>query len=110
MSYGDFVAARAGIDVMFVAFVFSGECSSRFMSRLIAFYSGNDTITPTFCLYFVLYWFSSIASLSSPFSDGINGAVVDVSYHINSTLAGHVASIQALLLPLSPRAVGTCGR
>ena len=41
----------------------------------------------------MLYWFSSIASLSSPFSDGINGAVVDVSYHINSTLAGRVASI-----------------
>ena len=63
-----------------------------------------------FAFIFVLYWFSSIASLSSLFSDGINGAVVDVSYHINSTLAGHVASIQALLLPLSPRAVGTCGR
>ena len=52
LSYGDFVAAWAGIDVMFVAFVFSGECSRRFMSRLIAFYCGNYIIAPTFSLYF----------------------------------------------------------
>jgi|GEM_PF-4925177 hypothetical protein len=52
VSYGDFVVAWAGIDVMFVAFVFSGECSTRFMSRLIAFYCGNYIIAPTFSLYF----------------------------------------------------------
>jgi hypothetical protein len=41
-----------------------------------------------FASIFMLSQFPSIASLTSSFNDGINGAVVDVSYHPHSTFGG----------------------
>ena len=62
-----------------------------------------------FASIFVLSQFPSIASLTSYFSDGIEGAVIAVSCHLTSTFGGRVAGIHALVLPLLPRAVSTCG-
>ena len=50
--YGDFGVAWAGVDVMFAAFVFSGQRSSRFICHLATFYCVNNIIAPLFCLYF----------------------------------------------------------
>ena len=94
---------------MFAAFVFSDQRFSRFICRLAASQCVNNSIAPFFASTFALSMFSSTASLSSYFTDAINGPVMHVRIILLSRLAGREASIQALVWPLFPRAVGTCG-